>query len=151
MLPIKLLIFVAFISTALAGPWAIMCAGKNENTIRGCDIHGCGSYGASRGKRKHNGVDVTCPDGSVVYAPFNGKIIRQAKPYKKDNAINDGIQITGEGFCIKMFYVKATKYKGNIKKGEKLGNLLPLQKVYPKITSHIHIQNCDLSDPTPYL
>lgn len=55
------------------------------------------------------------------------------------------------GFCIKMFYIKPIKYKGSIKKGEKLGTLLPLQKVYPGIQSHIHIENCDLRDPTAYL
>ena len=50
-----------------------------------------------------------------------------------------------------MFYIKPIKYKGSIKKGEKLGTVLPLQKVYPGIQTHIHIENCDLSDPTVYL
>lgn len=55
------------------------------------------------------------------------------------------------GFCVKMFYIKPIKYKGSIRKGEKLGTLLPLQKVYPGIQSHVHIENCDSSDPTAYL
>ncbi|XP_036607995.1 leukocyte cell-derived chemotaxin-2-like [Trichosurus vulpecula] len=148
---IKTLIFVALISTALAGPWGIMCAGEKKNAIRDCDSYGCGKFGAPRGERKHTGVDVKCADGSVVYAPFNGMIVREAKPYKNDNAINDGVEITGEGYCIKIFYVKPLKYKGLIKKGQKLGVLLPMQQVYPRITSHIHIQNCDLSNPTSYL
>ncbi|XP_027704820.1 leukocyte cell-derived chemotaxin-2-like [Vombatus ursinus] len=151
MLPIKVLIFVASISTALAGPWGTMCAGKNENTIRGCDKYGCGNFGASRGQRKHTGVDVTCKDGSVVYAPFDGTIVRQAKPYKTNNAINNGVEITATGYCVKIFYIKPIELKGPIKKGDKLGILLPMQKVYPGITSHLHIQNCDLSDPTSYL
>lgn len=50
-----------------------------------------------------------------------------------------------------MFYIKPIKYKGSIKKGEKLGTVLPLQKVHPGIQSHVHIENCDLSDPTVYL
>lgn len=55
------------------------------------------------------------------------------------------------GFCVKIFYIKPIKYKGSIKKGEKLGTLLPLQKVYPGIQSHVHVDNCDSSDPTAYL
>ncbi|XP_068947984.1 leukocyte cell-derived chemotaxin-2 [Petaurus breviceps papuanus] len=151
MFSIKIFIFVALISTALAGPWGVICAGKDKNTIRGRDRYGYGKYGAPRGERTHNGVDVSCADGSVVKAPFDGMIVRQAKPYKTDNAINDGVQIISKDYCIKMFYVKPVKYKGSIKKGEKLGILLPMQKVYPGITSHVHVENCNLSDPTSYL
>lgn len=64
------------------------------------------------------------------------------------------VQITSlflSGFCVKIFYIKPIKYKGSVKKGEKLGTLLPLQKVYPGIQSHVHIENCDSSDPTAYL
>ncbi|TKC40708.1 hypothetical protein EI555_014717, partial [Monodon monoceros] len=136
------------ISPALAGPWATICAGKSSNEIRTCDSHGCGQYTA---QRLHQGVDVLCSDGSTVYAPFTGMIVGQEKPYKNKNAINNGVRISGRGFCIKVFYIKPIKYKGSIKKGEKLGTLLPLQKVYPGIQSHIHIENCDLSDPTVYL
>ncbi|MGH0121421.1 UNVERIFIED_CONTAM: hypothetical protein FKN15_019856 [Acipenser sinensis] len=55
------------------------------------------------------------------------------------------------GVCVKLFYVKPFNYRGNVKKGDKIGNLLPMQKVYSGITSHIHVQMCDKSDPTPYL
>ncbi|KAK1343320.1 hypothetical protein QTO34_016099 [Cnephaeus nilssonii] len=75
-------------------------------------------------------------------------IVGQATPSTKKNAINDGVKISGGGLCVKMFYIKPIKYKGSIKKGEKLGILLPMQKVYPGIQSHVHIQKCDLSDPT---
>lgn len=55
------------------------------------------------------------------------------------------------GFCVKMFYIKPVKYSGPIEKGEKIGVLLPMQRVYRGIISHVHIQNCDLTDPTPNL
>ncbi|XP_037364243.1 leukocyte cell-derived chemotaxin-2 [Talpa occidentalis] len=136
---------------ALAGPWANICAGKSSNEIRTCDGHGCGQYAAQRNHMLHQGVDVLCSDGATVYAPFTGRIVGQEKPYTNKNAINNGVRISGGGFCIKMFYIRPIKYKGSIKKGEKLGMLLPLQKVHPGIQSHIHIENCDLSDPTRYL
>ncbi|XP_046523633.1 leukocyte cell-derived chemotaxin-2 [Equus quagga] len=144
-------IFLAvLISTALAGPWANICAGKSSNEIRTCDSHGCGRYTA-QSHRPHQGVDVLCSDGSTVYAPFAGMIVAQEKPYKDKNAINNGVRLSGRGFCIKMLHVKPIKHKGSIKKGEKLGTVLPLQKVYPGIQSHVHIENCDSSDPTAYL
>uniref|UniRef100_A0A9L0RHU9 Leukocyte cell-derived chemotaxin-2 n=2 Tax=Equus TaxID=9789 RepID=A0A9L0RHU9_HORSE len=135
---------------ALAGPWANICAGKSSNEIRTCDSHGCGRYTA-QSHRPHQGVDVLCSDGSTVYAPFTGMIVAQEKPYKDKNAINNGVRLSGRGFCIKMLHVKPIKHKGSIKKGEKLGTVLPLQKVYPGIQSHVHIENCDSSDPTAYL
>ncbi|ELV11412.1 Leukocyte cell-derived chemotaxin-2 [Tupaia chinensis] len=82
---------------ALAGPWAIMCAGKSSNEIRTCDRHGCGQYSTSRSQRPHQGIDVLCPDGSTVYAPFTGMIVGQEKPYKNKNAINNGVRISGRG------------------------------------------------------
>ncbi|XP_002710152.2 leukocyte cell-derived chemotaxin-2 [Oryctolagus cuniculus] len=147
----RLLLLAVSISTALAGPWASICAGKSSNEIRACDSHGCGQYSAQRNQRPHPGVDVLCPDGSTVLAPFTGTIVGQEKPYKTKNAINNGVRISGRGFCIKMFYIKPIKYRGSIRKGDKLGTLLPLQKVYPGIQSHVHVENCDGSDPTALL
>ncbi|KTG04094.1 hypothetical protein cypCar_00003541 [Cyprinus carpio] len=54
------------------------------------------------------------------------------------------------GLCFKLFYVKPISYFGTLKKGQKIGTLLPMQKVYPGITSHVHVQMCDRSDPTKY-
>lgn len=50
-----------------------------------------------------------------------------------------------------MFYIKPVKYRGTMKKGEKIGVLLPMQSVYRGIISHVHIQNCDLTNPTSNL
>ncbi|KPP58224.1 leukocyte cell-derived chemotaxin 2-like [Scleropages formosus] len=55
-----------------------------------------------------------------------------------------------DGLCFKLFYVKPVKTSGTMKKGEKLGTMLPMQKVYTGITSHVHVQMCDKSDPTKY-
>ncbi|NXS63371.1 LECT2 protein, partial [Brachypteracias leptosomus] len=142
------LLFFSF--PAAAAQWAKICSGQPANTIRGCDSRGCGGYN-SRGGRKHRGVDVVCEDGSEVYAPFTGRIDSQARPHGNGNAIDNGVQLSAAGACIKMFHIKPTKYSGPIKKGEKIGVLLPMQRVYPGITSHVHIQNCDLTDPTPNL
>uniref|UniRef100_A0A8C6HLK9 Leukocyte cell-derived chemotaxin 2 n=1 Tax=Mus spicilegus TaxID=10103 RepID=A0A8C6HLK9_MUSSI len=97
MIPTTILISAALLSSALAGPWANICASKSSNEIRTCDSYGCGQYSAQRTQRHHPGVDVLCSDGSVVYAPFTGKIVGQEKPYRNKNAINDGVRLSGRG------------------------------------------------------
>ncbi|XP_019361789.1 PREDICTED: leukocyte cell-derived chemotaxin-2-like [Gavialis gangeticus] len=151
MLTIKVIILAGLLSIVVAGPWGQICVGNPRNSRRTCDPHGCGHYNAPRLNGKHLGVDVLCQDGSTVRAPFSGRIIRQAKPYRRDNAINNGVHLSGSGYCIQLFYIRPVKYSGPIKKGETLGTMLPMQRVYPGIQSHVHIQNCDRTDPTSNL
>ncbi|KAK7137929.1 hypothetical protein R3I94_013541 [Phoxinus phoxinus] len=128
-----------------------LCSGNASNRKRGCDTkYGCGNYGASRTNGKHMGLDILCADGATVYAPFDVKLNGKAVPYNNNNAINDGINLSGEGLCFKLFYVKPDRYTGTLKKGQKIGSLLPMQSVYPGIPSHVHVQMCDKSDPTKY-
>ncbi|NXJ13140.1 MIM1 protein, partial [Odontophorus gujanensis] len=134
--------------------WATVCAGNPTNEIRGCDKYGCGYFGAPRrnGKgEKHRGVDVICADGATVYAPFSGELFGPVKFFHNGNAIDDGIQIKGSGFCVKLLCIHPIRYHGRISKGQVLGRMLPMQRVFPGITSHIHVENCDRSDPTSNL
>lgn len=55
------------------------------------------------------------------------------------------------GFCVKLVCIHPIRYSGRISKGQILGKMLPMQRVFPGITSHIHVENCDRSDPTRYL
>ncbi|NWU93560.1 MIM1 protein, partial [Upupa epops] len=136
-----------------SGHWATICSGNPTNEIRGCDKYGCGYYGAPRenGKGIHRGVDVICADGATVYAPFSGKLSGPIQFFHNGNAIDDGVQISGPGFCVKLLCIHPIRYNGRISKGQVLGKMLPMQRVFPGITSHIHVENCDRSDPTRYL
>ncbi|KAM4716054.1 leukocyte cell-derived chemotaxin-2-like [Anableps anableps] len=129
-----------------------LCSGNPNNSRRTSDRYGQGYYGASRGGRSHKGLDIVCRDGSTVYAPFDvtlhGKLTVYTDPSKA--AINEGINLRGEGLCFKLFYVRPDKTSGSVRKGERIGTMLPMQSVYPGITSHIHVQMCDQSDPTGY-
>nr|XP_046233646.1 leukocyte cell-derived chemotaxin-2-like [Scatophagus argus] len=129
-----------------------LCSGNSANSRRTSDSCGQGHYGARRGNRDHNGLDIVCRDGSVVYAPFDvtlhGNVIVYTDPRKA--AINNGINLRGEGLCFKLFYVQPDKTSGSVRKGKRLGVMLPMQTVYPGITSHVHVQMCDRSDPTQY-
>uniref|UniRef100_A0A8C3H9N8 Uncharacterized protein n=1 Tax=Chrysemys picta bellii TaxID=8478 RepID=A0A8C3H9N8_CHRPI len=110
-----------------AGPWEPICAGNPRNKIRGCDIY------------EHffcnQGVDVICRDGSTVYAPFSGVIRGQVNPTPLER-------------IMPLIMALPVSYRGRINKGQKIGVMLPMQSIYRDITSHVHVQNCDLSDPT---
>uniref|UniRef100_A0A452INE6 Leukocyte cell derived chemotaxin 2 n=1 Tax=Gopherus agassizii TaxID=38772 RepID=A0A452INE6_9SAUR len=150
MLTLKLIVFAGLVSTVAAGRWAQICDGNPLNSIRGCDKYGCGYYGAARNGRKHLAVDVKCQDGSGVYAPFSGLIVRRIKPFGNNNAIDDGILLreVKSGSCIKLAFIRPLRNRGWIRKGSKIGVMLPMQSVYPDIISHVRIQNCDYSNPT---
>ncbi|CAM9520534.1 unnamed protein product [Lampetra planeri] len=135
-----------------SGNWATICAGQSSNRVRGCDSKGCGHYGAPSPHGMHMGVDIICPDGSKVNAPFKGELKGWARAYKKNNAVNDGVILSNSVFCIKIFHVHAYHYKGAVDSDQAIGYLLNVQKVYPGVTSHIHVEMCDKSrNPTFYL
>ncbi|CAM4615007.1 unnamed protein product [Leuciscus chuanchicus] len=114
-----------------------LCSSSPSNRIRRCDRLGCGNYGAKRGNRKHLGLDIACTDGATVYAPFDVKLNGRSRPYGNKNAIDDGINLSGKGLCLKLFYVKPDRYTGTLKKGQRIGSMLPMQSVYRGITSHM--------------
>uniref|UniRef100_A0A8B9UY33 MIM1 protein n=1 Tax=Anas zonorhyncha TaxID=75864 RepID=A0A8B9UY33_9AVES len=140
---------IALVSVLSAGEhWAQLCSGNPSNRIRGCDRYGCGNFGA---RERHAGVDVICADGATVYAPFSGQLSGPIRFFHNGNAIDDGVQIRGSGYCVKLVCIHPIRYHGQIQRGQQLGRMLPMQRVFPGIVSHIHVENCDRSDPTPLL
>ncbi|KAM7370282.1 hypothetical protein PAMP_009844 [Pampus punctatissimus] len=104
------------------------------------------------GGRDHQGLDIVCSDGSEVIAPFDVTLHGKLTVYSdtRKAAINSGINLRGAGLCFKLFYVNPDRTSGSVRKGERIGTMLPMQSVYPEITSHVHVQMCDRSDPTGY-
>ncbi|KAL0974302.1 hypothetical protein UPYG_G00218530 [Umbra pygmaea] len=148
------LIVLAILAESESQKFGQLCSNNRFNKIRGWDKFGQGRHGAPRsGGRKHSGVDVICSDGAAVYAPFDVKINSRSIPYSdpKKKAINDGLNLSGAGLCFNLWYVKPVKYSGVVKKGQRLGTMMPMQTVYPGITSHLHLQLCNKYDPTRYL
>ncbi|EDO29292.1 predicted protein [Nematostella vectensis] len=76
----------------------------NQN-LRTCDSHGCGSFGASRGNRKHNGIDIITVPGEKIMSPISGTVTRYPYPYGNDLSYT-GIEIVNSEYKIKMFYLK---------------------------------------------
>uniref|UniRef100_A0A672GUN1 Leukocyte cell-derived chemotaxin 2 like n=1 Tax=Salarias fasciatus TaxID=181472 RepID=A0A672GUN1_SALFA len=152
MKPAVLLIAVLCVSVCDGVKFGQLCSGNPLNSRRTSDHWGTGSYGASRTHGRHQGLDIRCSDGAEVYAPFDvtlhGKLLVYNRPEKA--AIDQGINLRGGGLCFKLFYVRPDRTSGTVLKGQRIGTMLPMQSVYPGITSHIHVQMCDKSDPTPH-
>uniref|UniRef100_A0A3Q2XJQ4 Leukocyte cell-derived chemotaxin-2-like n=1 Tax=Hippocampus comes TaxID=109280 RepID=A0A3Q2XJQ4_HIPCM len=150
--PNRILVLVPLVYVCEGVTFGQLCQGNPFNTQRTSDIFGQGHYGAPRSGRPHQGLDITCEDGSEVYAPFDLTINRGLTVYTDSTkaAINKGLEIQGEDLCVMLFYVDPDKTSGQVSKGQRLGILMPMQSVYPGITSHVHVQLCDRSDPTRY-
>ncbi len=125
--------------------------------IRGVDAHGCGAFLANRStgkdtKRKHNGLDIIGNEGEIVLSPISGYVSRIVPPYHNDTRYN-GLEIQGTGvwrdYQVKMFYVSVF-FNKHFDVGEPLGFLQNLDKKYPSIINHLHIEvrkNGKLIDP----
>ncbi|XP_071401254.1 leukocyte cell-derived chemotaxin-2-like, partial [Centroberyx affinis] len=135
-----------------------LCSGNPTNRRRTSDRWVEGRYGARRGRRLHKGLDIECKGGATVYAPFDmtleGKVIVYTdwhQPQRRSSAIDNGISFTAGDICFYLWYMEPDKTSGEVKKGEKIGTMLNMQEVYSEMTSHVHLQRCDKSDPTRYL
>ena len=127
---------------------------KNQ-AFRGLDGWGSGAFGASRGKRKHQGVDIIAKPNETVFAPITGKIIRPAPPYPNDLSYT-GLLIENDKYAVKMFYAKLTVPTGtSVKQGEPIAKAQNIAAKYSRrpMINHVHFEVRDkktgaLIDPT---
>lgn len=112
------------------------------------DQAGDGSYGSSRGSRRHVGLDFLCDVDQAVVAPISGVIVRIANPYADSDL--SGLVIRGEQATIKMFYfLPATGIVGTqVRQGQPIGTAQDVTLKYPGqgMLPHIHLQ-VDQVDP----
>lgn len=113
--------------------------------IRGKDDYGFGSFGASRGSYKHQGIDYVTKYEQYFYAPEDGKFIREKIPYaNKNTSYNTGLLfVTDSGYEYTVFYVSPYQILNNerFKKGQIIGLCENIAKDYSKnMTNHAHIE-----------
>lgn len=133
---------------------------KGVLPIRGEDKWGNGKYQAPRGDHKHNGIDLSCLEGTVILSPVNGVVSKLGYPYNPSDekkghmryveVISDGI------YKHRFFYVLPSVDVGDtIKIGDQLGVAQDIASIYPEITPHIHYEIkhevAEFLDPTKYL
>jgi hypothetical protein len=109
------------------------------------DAAGDGSFRASRGSRVHFGYDFLCEEGQEVFMPSDGLLKRVAFPYADDTSWT-GVEITGDGFTIKMFYLSPIigLVGRNLSQGEVIGYAQGISRRYPRwagvMNDHVHLQ-----------
>ena len=109
--------------------------------LRNLDQWGEGHYGASRGSRIHQGIDLACVPGSKVYPHSGGIVTKLGYPYGDDLTFRYVEITTALGYKERYFYVDplvaidAIVHPSTcIGVSQKLGNR------YANITEHIHFE-----------
>ena len=109
------------------------------------DSLGLGHYGASRGSRKHRGVDLIVTKGQEIFAPFNGTITRKLQVYSNDPKYK-GLEIQSEDdktIKVKIFYciVNPNLIGKKVQRGQVIATAQAINEKYsPKMKNHIHVE-----------
>lgn len=106
------------------------------------DTWGDGHYGASRGARKHEGVDYLAVPGQNIVAPVSGQLTRTVFPYR-NNTNWMGCEIEGENCRIYLFYMipDDDKIMTFVTEGDVIGVAQDISKKYDsKMMPHVHLQ-----------
>ena len=106
------------------------------------DSEGDGHLGASRGSRRHRGVDYICIKGQDIVAPFDFRIVRVA--YPKTDLIMCGIMWEFGSSNGRMYYFKPHKdlIGKKVQEGQIIGVAQSVSEYYglPNMDDHIHFQ-----------
>jgi murein DD-endopeptidase MepM/ murein hydrolase activator NlpD len=112
--------------------------------IRKTDQHGCGEYYASRGNRKHNGIDIISEPFCEVKALADGIVTKIGYPYNPalpDKGHLRYVQVSFDDVRVRYFYVNPLVVVGQIiRKGDVIGMQQDLTNIYPGITNHYHLE-----------
>ena len=111
------------------------------------DGWGSGEYGASRGNRKHNGIDYACYPDTAIYALVAGTITKLGYPYKDDLSYRY-VQITDRsGFQHRYFYLSPMVRVGDtVRRTYLIGKAQNIVKRYSNtMKNHVHLE---IKDPT---
>ena len=104
------------------------------------DSMGDGKFGANRGSRLHQGVDLACSVGEGVFAPHSGTVTREVLPYAGDNHFS-GLEIASPLFISHILYVIPLDniIGKTVKQGDLVGMAQDIQRRYgKKMDRHIH-------------
>lgn len=111
------------------------------------DSQGDGFFGASRGRRQHNGIDILVTPGSAVYCPIEGVMFRMAYPYgtTRGNDQWEGCVIVGvgdyKGYEVKIFYMRPFAMGDYLFPGDIIGVAQDISRKYnPAMMDHLHVE-----------
>lgn len=127
--------------------------------VRGCDAQGCGHFGAPRGSRTHNGVDLIAGCGDIVRSLNHGIVTKLGLPYEPDDPAKGHlryVQVTDEyGLNFRYFYIEPLVEVGQeVIYAQPIGIVQGLTDIYKGITDHFHLEikiGDDFVNPTDLL
>lgn len=115
----------------------------NNQVIR-VDAAGDGHFGAKRGSREHEGVDLLVEKGDNILAPEDGLLKRAAYPYVGDMTYSGFVFIGDSGKEYKAFYLKPVwdLIGKRVKDGDVIGTAQAISERYPQssMKDHVHIE-----------
>lgn len=136
--------------------------------FRGSDPTGNGWFGASRGSRKHKGVDIVVVPGEDIFAMMSGTVTKlgyvysnpkQGKPVMRFVEIQNTIE--GDHYKLWQMYVSPSVEKGQeIEQNQIIGKAQDIADYHKseddehEMKNHVHIQlwkNGVLVDPEPLI
>lgn len=127
--------------------WPVSYSNPTGESIRGSDSYGSGHYGASRGRRVHDGVDYISTANQSVEAPLSGRVLRISRPYASgiDANVLEGVEIeASDGTKCWVWYIQPAVNIVNkiVKAGTTIiGNAKTLSNRYKNgITDHVHVR-----------
>ena len=105
------------------------------------DSMGDGHYLAPRGNHQHKGVDYIVTPGEIILMPFNGYLVREARPYS-DSALSGAI-LQSRDLTLKVLYFNPLLHR--------VGHILPAGTIIghaddirikhgSRMTPHIHVE-----------
>ncbi len=110
------------------------------------DSQGDGHFGASRGRRRHNGLDIIVTPGSAVYCPIEGLMKRVAHPYggrRNKKWLGCAIEGTGlyRGYEVKIFYMDPFLMGEYVYPNDIVGKAQAISKKYTsRMIDHLHVE-----------
>ncbi len=120
------------------------------------DGAGSGLFGAPRGKRLHQGLDLVVKKGEPVYSPINGVVGSHRYPYASDLRWR-GMELLGthdgKPLAVRLFYMTPSlSINTPVRKGDIIGYAQAIDEKYPgqNMLPHLHVEirhDGDLKDP----
>ena len=109
---------------------------------RGSDPMGQGHYGASRGHKKHKGIDYCASPGSGIMSNVFGTVTKLGYPYSQDLKFRYVEITTDDGYKHRFFYVfPAAKLGDVISKGDVIGFAQDIATKWGNgMKNHIHYE-----------
>lgn len=123
----------------------ILTAEFKKPKARGSDSCGSGAYGASRGRRKHRGIDYNVSAGEYVATSIAGTVTRFGLPYSNPKKADYRyVEITdSKGYQHRYFYVeplKSLSLGDCIDENQIIGKCQDIAKTCSGMSNHVHYE-----------